>query len=445
MSESAAPPQIRLLLGAVFLVYLGQMTLNPIIAPLSREVGLAEWQVGATISAAAVMIVITSQFWGRRSQSWGRKPVLVAAFALATTTMTLFCLLAWLGTRGIVVGVVLFVLFVVLRGIAFGAAIAAVPTTAQAYIADVTTDEATRVKGMAGIGAVQGVAMVAGSVVGGFLSAFDLLAPLVAVPVLLAAGLTLVALRLRREPRHELVERPKRISPRDPRVWPFLLAGFGMFTALGFIQVIIGFIIQDRLRLDAEATGLATGGALLAAGVGIIVAQAVIVPRSGWPPSTLLRAGGVGALIGFGLLAPDLGATPLFVAILLIGSASAPPCPATPPVPLSWSTVTSKAGSPGSPAPPPGSPSWSHRRPAPLSTGCRPLCRSSSAPRSWEPSPSSSSSIPASGRPGPTPGGGAGVGWSASRARVAMRLGAERRSLAFAHVDHGHTKTRIVG
>lgn len=312
-------PQIRLLLGAVFLVYLGQMTLNPIIAPLSREVGLAEWQVGATISAAAVMIVITSQFWGRRSQSWGRKPVLVAAFALATTTMTLFGLLAWLGTRGVVVGVVLFLLFVVLRGIAFGAAIAAVPTTAQAYIADVTTDEATRVKGMAGIGAVQGVAMVAGSVVGGFLSAFDLLAPLVAVPVLLAAGLTLVALRLRREPRHELVERPKRISPRDPRVWPFLLAGFGMFTALGFIQVIIGFIIQDRLRLDAEATGLATGGALLAAGVGIIVAQAVIVPRSGWPPSTLLRAGGVGALIGFGLLAPDLGATPLFVAILLIG------------------------------------------------------------------------------------------------------------------------------
>lgn len=30
------------------------------------------------------MMVTTSQFWGRRSQSLGRKPVLVAAFTLAT-------------------------------------------------------------------------------------------------------------------------------------------------------------------------------------------------------------------------------------------------------------------------------------------------------------------------------------------------------------------------
>jgi hypothetical protein len=34
---------------------------DPIIAPLSREVGLAEWQIGAMISAAAIMSVATSQ------------------------------------------------------------------------------------------------------------------------------------------------------------------------------------------------------------------------------------------------------------------------------------------------------------------------------------------------------------------------------------------------
>ena len=52
-SHPAPRPQIPLLLSAVFLAYLAQMTLNPIIAPLAREVGLAEWQVGVTISAAA--------------------------------------------------------------------------------------------------------------------------------------------------------------------------------------------------------------------------------------------------------------------------------------------------------------------------------------------------------------------------------------------------------
>ncbi|MBO1902985.1 MFS transporter [Leucobacter weissii] len=312
-------PQIPLLLGIVFLAYLGQMTLNPIIAPLSREVGLAEWQIGVTISVAAVMVVISSQFWGRRSQSWGRKPVLVAALALATAAMALFAGVAAAGMSGLLTGAALFALFVLLRGFGFGTAIAAIPPTAQAYIADVTPDEPTRVKGMAGIGAVQGVAMVAGAVVGGALAGLGLIVPIVVVPLLLAVGVTLVAFRLRREPRQELVADPPRISPRDPRVWPFLLAGFGMFTALGFVQVITGFIVQDRLALGAEQTGLVTGGALLAAGIGMVVAQGVIVPRSGWSPATLLRVGSSVALLGFALLAPDGGAWLLVVSILLIG------------------------------------------------------------------------------------------------------------------------------
>ncbi|MEF3322859.1 MFS transporter [Gulosibacter sp. GYB002] len=324
-SSAAAPlttaprPQIPLLLTTVLLIYVGQMTLNPIIAPLAREVGLAEWQIGVTISAAAIMVVLTSQFWGRRSQSWGRKPVLVAAFALATVTMILFALLARAGMTGVITGVTLFLLFVLLRGIGFGTAIAAVPPTAQAYIADTTLDEKTRVKGMAGVGAMQGIAMIAGSALGGALSAFGLIIPLIVIPVLLAAGLVLIAFRLRREPRHELIEAPVKVSPLDPRVWPFLLAGFGMFTALGFIQVITGFVVQDRLRLDAETTGLVTGGALVTAGIGMIVAQAIIVPRSGWRPATLLRVGGVIALAGFVVLVFDAGAVLLFVANLIIG------------------------------------------------------------------------------------------------------------------------------
>ncbi|MGO2312942.1 MFS transporter [Brachybacterium tyrofermentans] len=312
-------PQIRLVLAAVFLVYLAQMTLNPIIAPLSREVGLAEWQVGVTISAAALMLVTTSQIWGRRSQSWGRKPVLVGALAFGALTTALFALISWLGMTGAITGVVLFVLFVALRGIGFGAAIAAIPPTAQAYIADVTDDEATRVKGMAGVGAVQGLAMIGGSVVGGLLAALGLLTPLVVVPAILAVGVVLVATRLRREPRTALIEQPRSVRPTDSRVWPFLLAGFGVFTSLGFIQVIIGFIVQDRLGLDANAAGLLTGAALLVAGLGTVIAQAVIVPRTGWGPATLLRGGGAVSVLGFAVLVPDVGPVVLFASLGVIG------------------------------------------------------------------------------------------------------------------------------
>jgi MFS transporter, DHA1 family, tetracycline resistance protein len=318
-SATTAPPQIPVLLTAVFLAYLGQMTLNPIIAPLSRSVGLAEWQVGVTISVAALMIVLTSQAWGRRSQSLGRKPVLLTALALAATTMALFAALAWFGMAGLVTGVALFAGFVILRGIGFGGALAAIAPTAQAYIADVTDDEPARVAGMARVGAVQGIAMVVGSVVGGVLSVLGLLAPLLAVPALLVLGVLLVAFGLRREPTTALIATPRRVRVTDRRVWPFLLAGFGMFTSLGFIQVITGFLVQDRLGLDAAATGVMTGAALLAAGVGMVLAQAVVVPRTRWTPPTLLRVGGMVALAGFVLLIPDAGAPALFVAILLIG------------------------------------------------------------------------------------------------------------------------------
>jgi hypothetical protein len=51
----------------------------------------------------------------------------------------------------------------------------------------------------------------------------------------------------------------------------------------------------------------------------MIVAQAVIVPRSGWSPPTLLRVGSSAALVGFLLLIPDAGMAVLVVAISLIG------------------------------------------------------------------------------------------------------------------------------
>ncbi|MDG4765273.1 MFS transporter [Solwaraspora sp. WMMD406] len=318
-SATVPAPQIKVLLTAVFLAYLAQMTLNPIIAPLSREVGLAEWQVGVTISSAAIMMVLVSGAWGRRSQSRGRKPVLVLALALGVVTTSVFAVIAQLGMAGLITGTTLFVLFVVFRGIGFGLSISAIPPTAQAYIADITPDEETRVAGMARVGAVQGVAQIAGAVIGGLLAWFGLLTPLIAVPLLFTFGLLLVLGRLRREPRTTLIEKPTRVRPTDPRIWPFLLAGFGLFTALGFVQIVTGFIVQDRLHLDANTAGVLTGAALLAAGLGMVLAQGLIVPRTRWTPATLLRVGGAVVLAGFLLLVPDAGPILLFGSIAVVG------------------------------------------------------------------------------------------------------------------------------
>lgn len=304
VEEPQAKPttQVRVVLGITFLAYLAQMTLAPVVAPLSREVHLAEWQIGVTISTAAVMVVLTSQFWGRRAQSWGSRPVLITAMSILTAAMVIFVIGCALGMQGALNPAMVFLVFVLARGLLFGGALAAIAPTAQTYITRITTTEAERVKGMAGIGAVQGIAMVFGAVMGGVLASIGLLVSLGTVPITLAIGLLVTLLVLHRDEPGDRIPKPPRISPFDHRVLPFLITGFGIFTALGFIQIIAGFIVQDRYHYDAQTTGLMAGMALLASGLGMIVAQGLVVPKTKWSPTTLLRVGTAIGVGGFVLL-----------------------------------------------------------------------------------------------------------------------------------------------
>ncbi|WP_066582978.1 MFS transporter [Corynebacterium provencense] len=319
--------QIRVLLTVTFITVVAQMSLSPVIAPLARTVGLADWQVGVTVSAAALMVALTSPAWGRRSQSAGRRSVLTAALAAAAVTTALFAGVAVLGTAGIVGGTGLFVLFLLLRGVLFGASVAAVPPTAQAAVADATTsadgsvDSDARVTGMARLGAVQGVGQIAGSALGGLLAVFGLVVPLVTVPVLLVLSVLLVRTRLHSQPPAELVRRPRPVRPTDRRVLPFLVCGFGMYLALGFIQIIVGFLVQDRIGVSEDRAGLLTGLALLTAGAGVVTAQVLVVPRSGWSPGKLLRVGATTAAAGFVVLIPETSSVPLTTALLYVGVA----------------------------------------------------------------------------------------------------------------------------
>jgi len=325
VAETSAPdptatkPQVGLVLFTVLIMFGSQMILNPIIAPLSREIGLAEWQVGLMVSSAALTLVLTSQYWGRKSLSWGRKPVLVTATIVGGVAMAAFAGLAWLGTTGMLSGVALFALMVLTRGLLFGSAMSAVVPTSQAYIADMTPTESERVKGMAGVGAMQGIAMVVGSSLGGLLAGFGLMVPLALIPGVIMIGAIVLATRLRRETRHELIPNPPRIRPTDSRVWPFLVAGFGMFIALGFIQIDTGFLVQDRYAPQPETAALYTGIALLCAGVGTILSQTIIVRRFNWPPVRLLRTGTSVAVAGFVLMIPDASLALFIPAVFLVG------------------------------------------------------------------------------------------------------------------------------
>jgi DHA1 family tetracycline resistance protein-like MFS transporter len=94
-----------------------------------------------------------------------------------------------------------------------------------------------------------------------------------------------------RVPRRSTKEKPPRLSPFDHRLWPFLLTGLGIYLSINLLQLGLGFLLQDRLGLDATGTAGLTGLALLLGGVPMLVIQAVVIPRLDWSPLRLLRVG----------------------------------------------------------------------------------------------------------------------------------------------------------
>ena len=68
-------------LGVLFLTLftsiLGLSILFPVLAPLGRHLGLGETEIGLTSAAYALAQLLFAPFWGRTSERWGRRPVLI--------------------------------------------------------------------------------------------------------------------------------------------------------------------------------------------------------------------------------------------------------------------------------------------------------------------------------------------------------------------------------
>ncbi len=112
------------------------------------------WVVGLLMSSFSAMQFLFLPLWGRLSDLFGRRPILLVGLAGSTTFYTLFGLatlwhsLTWLFISRIGAGIA-------------GATI----STAQAYIADTTSTE-NRTKGMALIGAAFALGFTLGPVIG---------------------------------------------------------------------------------------------------------------------------------------------------------------------------------------------------------------------------------------------------------------------------------------
>lgn len=155
MTSTSNKSQLAIIFFTVFLYLVGFGVVIPIIPLLSKNFGATALQTGLLMSVYSLMQFLFSPFWGRLSDKWGRRPILL--FCLLGEALS-YIIFAWARS--------LEMLFIarLLAGF-FGASI----STASAYISDITPKH-ERSKGMALIGAAFGLGFVVGPALGGLLS-----------------------------------------------------------------------------------------------------------------------------------------------------------------------------------------------------------------------------------------------------------------------------------
>lgn len=290
----------RMLLASLVSVGMGFTVLFPVLAPLGREIGLSEFQITAVIATSALTVFLSTPVWGRISDQWGRKRVmLVGLFGFAAGTV-LFNSVLYAGLAGALTGWLLFGALVVAR-VMHASVMAASMPAANAYMADIT-DPANRTRGMGAAGAANNAGAILGPAVAG-LAFISLLTPLWVMAAVAFANGLFVWRFLPEPPRHPPRARPPRMKYTDKRIFGFVVVGVTMFTGMALVQQTMGFRFQDALNLNAADTATIFGTAMMLSAACSLLAQGVVVQRLSLPPFTLLRLALPLLIVAFTLMA----------------------------------------------------------------------------------------------------------------------------------------------
>ena len=290
-----------LLFITLFNSILGLSVLFPILAPLGRELGLSELQVGSLSASYALMQVLLGPVWGRLSERIGRKRVLLAGVLGFGVSFLGFALLADCGGRAHWPTPVLFAALLAARVLG-GAFSSATLPTAQAYMAELT-GRSDRTAGMAMIGAAFGLGVIFGPLIGAAFSLISLLAAVYFSASVAFLNFAFVWFFLPESKRLVALTAPKTTSHVARLVWPLLAVGFTLSLASVAMEQTISFYYQDRLQLSNHATPRTVGMALGVYGLVAVFTQGFLVRRYKWSPLRLMAIGMPVALLGYVLLA----------------------------------------------------------------------------------------------------------------------------------------------
>lgn len=211
---------LPILFMIMFLVMVGFGIIIPVLPFYAEELGASPTELGLLMAVYSFMQFLFAPMWGRISDRYGRKPViLVGIFGLSLS----FFLMAlstqvWMLFAARVIG---------------GALSAANMPTVMAYVADITTEE-DRSKGMGIIGAATGLGFIFGPAIGGVFTNINLHAPFYIAGTLSFLTLLFVMFFLKESLHYSEAGK----AGRDKKQ-PFRKAIAGPFALLYFLQFFI--------------------------------------------------------------------------------------------------------------------------------------------------------------------------------------------------------------
>ena len=307
--------------GAMFSTYLGISILAPVLPPLMRQLGLSELHGGLILTGSAIMWVIFSPWWGRRSDVSGRKPVILLGMGGYTLGVVCFAIVTQAGLDGVFASATITWLLLVGARLIVGMLFSATGPAAQAYIADVSTGQ-QRTSAMGILGAANGLGSILGPALAAMVVGLGLAAPIFLSAIAPLFGMLLVWRLLPSVPaKLKQGERAPSLRVTDARLLPLLLIGFCVMMALSVAQFTIGFLFQDRLGLDGVETARLVGLAVMASGVALLFAQMVLIQVFRLMPMTLLRLGIPLLLLALLVLTLAADFAGMTLALVLIGLA----------------------------------------------------------------------------------------------------------------------------
>jgi MFS family permease len=234
-------------------------------------------------------MLITGPVWGRISEDWGRKNVILVGAVGYVIMTAAFAFTIDMRLAGTISAFMCFLILVAVRGLYTLSSGAIYPAT-MAMVADMTSKE-NRAGGVAMITAAWGFGSVVGPAIAAGFSSLSPTAPFYIVTLMGVAAVGLYVYCLHEPARHKQSDKVGFRHIMTPAVLSIAL-GF-MVLILGNVTmiVILGFHMQDTFGLSTAETARGVGIALFVSAISQIIIQIGVIPRLKWSPRRMINVG----------------------------------------------------------------------------------------------------------------------------------------------------------